>query len=240
MEQILPGTLSKTYFCDQRRNAFDHRNASLLLSGIRPDIVFIGDSITEFFEQDVYFREYGFVVNRGICGDVIEGVRHRFDADVIQLRPKCVSLLIGVNQVTDLHAVAVAMINTKGGYDDIFPYIDNEYIPYLLPLYEECFAKLKKAGISAVVLAVLPAAHTPSVGRDYPNYFVTALNSALQPLVEKYGFIWADAREDVVDKATGFWKSEYSDDRLHPNAKGYEAMVKVVKPAIDKIMKNNR
>lgn len=47
-------------------------------------------------------RHNRLVLNRGIGGDTAEGVLRRFEADVIQLKPKCAVLLIGCNGTFDL------------------------------------------------------------------------------------------------------------------------------------------
>ena len=55
---------------DLRRTEFDIRNSQIFCNKIPVDIVFLGDSITHFWEVEEYFKEYGIVVNRGIGGEV--------------------------------------------------------------------------------------------------------------------------------------------------------------------------
>lgn len=80
-------------------------------------ILFIGDSITDACrENDLDFGlGYGYVnylaadlvqkyprasfeiINRGISGDVIQGLKDRWEEDCLALKPDIVSLLIGIN-----------------------------------------------------------------------------------------------------------------------------------------------
>ncbi len=85
MKIIRPSILSQTYAADRRRLVFDIGNSYLLDNGVKTDVVFIGDSITDFWEVNLFFKGYGKIINRGIGGDVIYGVHHSFDADVNQL-----------------------------------------------------------------------------------------------------------------------------------------------------------
>lgn len=75
---------------DLRRTEFDIRNSQIFCNKIPVDIVFLGDSITHFWEVEEYFKEYGIVVNRGIGGEVAHLAVKRFQADVVQLSPKFV------------------------------------------------------------------------------------------------------------------------------------------------------
>ena len=69
--------ISKIYTADNRRDTFDVMNWSILESQKKIDCVFIGDSITEYWDVQLFFRELGVIVNRGICGDVVYGVASR-------------------------------------------------------------------------------------------------------------------------------------------------------------------
>src|SRR5579875_994765 len=101
---IKPGLFSVEAMADGRRGVFDYHNEALLARGVPIDAVFIGDSITDMWALDAFFRGTagGFIVNRGIGGDRTPFVRRRFSADVIQLRPRLVVIKIGVNNTWDL------------------------------------------------------------------------------------------------------------------------------------------
>ena len=65
--------------------------------GKEADVVFLGDSITDYGEWHEIFTDIK-VVNRGINGDTTKGVLNRIDS-VLQVKPKKVFILIGVNDL---------------------------------------------------------------------------------------------------------------------------------------------
>ena len=64
------------------------------------DIVFIGDSITELFDQNIfneYFNKFNYL-NYGICADQTQHVLYRINNGLFDIiKPKIIILLIGVN-----------------------------------------------------------------------------------------------------------------------------------------------
>ena len=97
---VKPGMFGVFASADSRRGEFDFGNEELLLAGVRPDVVFIGDSITHLWEVQAYFGGTGkILVNRGIGGDISTHVRQRFRADVLQLQPRLAVLKIGTNDL---------------------------------------------------------------------------------------------------------------------------------------------
>mgnify|MGYP003624230772 CR=1 FL=1 len=66
------------------------------------DIVFVGNSITEQGENWSKKLNLKNVKNRGIAGDVTDGVLERLD-EIIYYKPKKIFLLIGINDLFNLH-----------------------------------------------------------------------------------------------------------------------------------------
>ncbi len=62
------------------------------------DVVFLGDSLTDGYDLEKYYPQYN-VLNRGIGGDTTFGVEKRLDVSVYDVKPKCVVMLIGANNV---------------------------------------------------------------------------------------------------------------------------------------------
>ena len=235
MGQIKCGMMSKVYCADNRRSTFDAMNESVLYKGDRPDVVFIGDSITEGWDLNVYFRK-GYMLNRGIGGDVVEGVAFRFDADVVQLKPHACVMLIGINDVSALDTMAGKEKSEKGAYSSVFGYIDDEYIKYLIPYYEEIMRKCSDAGIKLAVISVLPVIHDLSVGKDYRNYYVKKINAAIKELAEKYGAEYIDCNEALSDE-NGQARADMFYDGVHPVGKGYDVIVDALRPFMEKYVK---
>jgi hypothetical protein len=62
-------------------------------------VVFMGDSITDFWKLDEYFTGKPYV-NRGISGQTTSQMLVRMYPDVIDLKPGAVVLLAGINDVS--------------------------------------------------------------------------------------------------------------------------------------------
>lgn len=61
---------SEDVAADKNRKEFDIKNHTLCYTNQRPDFLFIGDSITEYWELNAYFRNSDqLIINRGIAGE---------------------------------------------------------------------------------------------------------------------------------------------------------------------------
>ncbi|MEO8255432.1 MAG: GDSL-type esterase/lipase family protein, partial [Flavobacterium sp.] len=80
---------------------YEEENAQLALQKIDEDrIVFLGDSITEFWSREhCFFSQNKSFINRGISGQTTPQMLLRFRADVIELKPKVVVILAGANDI---------------------------------------------------------------------------------------------------------------------------------------------
>ncbi len=109
-------------------------------------IVCIGDSITGWADLSKYMKfsnvlelmigtRIGFdavsVLNKGIGGDTTQGVKERFDADVLQHKPDVVIILIGGNDV----ARSFPPEQTRDNLNVIFSALKNAKIRTLAMLY---------------------------------------------------------------------------------------------------------
>lgn len=61
-------------------------------------VVFLGDSITEMYDLDVFFPECDYI-NRGISSNETAQVLDRLVTNVINIKPTTIVLLIGVNDI---------------------------------------------------------------------------------------------------------------------------------------------
>ena len=75
---------SEDVAADKNRKEFDIKNHTLCYTNQRPDFLFIGDSITEYWELNAYFRNSDqLIINRGIAGDTTKYLKKRFYVDAI-------------------------------------------------------------------------------------------------------------------------------------------------------------
>ncbi len=215
---IKPGMFGTFYAADTRRGEFDRFNESLLMEGVRPDAVFIGDSITHYWELAAYFCDKGqVVVNRGIGGDISPAVCRRFEADAIQLKPRLIVLCVGAN---DLGWTMSALTETA--------------IDQVCENNAAMVARAGEAGILIAVGSMLPMWghfwHTPEVTTKKIEMLVET-NIRLEPLVKENGGVWVDYHSALVNE-NGEMRHELAEDGVHPDAEGYRIMAGVLKTAL--------
>lgn len=182
----------------------------------RPRVVFLGDSITDLWRLNEYFPDRDFV-NRGISGQITGQMLGRMKADVLDLHPSAVVILGGVNDLA-------------------------REIP--LTAIEDNYAALSElasaAKIKVIFASLLPVsdAHkdanpayeqTPS----HPPVFINALNEWLDRYCAQHGYTFVNYYSALAD-STGLFKSDLTDDGLHPNSQGYRVMAPLALQAIDK------
>lgn len=180
-------------------------------------IVFMGNSITAgwirlhpaFFEGKPY-------INRGIGGQTTPQMLLRFKQDVIDLKPKVVVILAGINDIAGNTGPATQeqiMDNLSG------------------------MALLAKAhGVKVILSSVLPAFDFPWRPGLEPAGKVIALNSRIKAFAKEHGLYYLDYYSALVDSRNGM-KKEYSTDEVHPTLAGYEIMEPLVEEAIQTVLR---
>ena len=179
-------------------------------------VVFMGDSITEFWTKS-YFNKT--TINRGISGQTSPQMLLRFRPDVIALKPKVVVILAGTNDIAG---------NTGTSTNEMI--LDN--IASMVDL-------AKANGIKVVLCSVLPAAgfYWNEAARPAPQ--IAALNQLLQDYAKRQHLIYVDYYAAMVDERPGLNKA-YSPDGVHPNEAGYKVMIALVDKAIASASKGHK
>jgi lysophospholipase L1-like esterase len=199
-------------------NKYRVANAALEKIANKEDrIVFMGNSITEDWnDHNPEFFENSAYINRGIGGQTTPQMLLRFRQDVLDLKPKIVVILAGINDI----AANTGPSTQKMIEDNIFS-----------------MAELAKAnGIKVILCSVLPAFDFPwSPGLD-PSRKVIALNKSIKQYVESNGLVYLDYFSAMVDSRNGL-SNIYTYDGVHPNAIGYQIMAPLAKSAIQKALK---
>ena len=216
---IKPGLFSIGVAADSRRMEFDFQNEELLLAGVRPDALFIGDSITHFWEVQAYFGGTGnILINRGIGGDISTYVRKRFAADALQLQPKLIVMKIGTN---DLGWVG----------DEL----DDARIETVVENITAMAAESKAAGIPLALCSILPiwgpSVYLNEAATMRKNGQIVTANVRIRALAEAYGAIHVDYHPRLVG-ADGMLPRELADDGVHPHAAGYKIMARVLRETL--------
>jgi lysophospholipase L1-like esterase len=175
-------------------------------------IVFMGDSITEFWKTNHpdFFSGKPYL-NRGISGQTTPQMLLRFRADVINLHPAVVVILAGGNDIAgNTGPATLAMIMNN-----------------ILSMVE-----LAKANAIQVILcAVLPANHFPWKPNENPAEKIVALNTMIKNYADTNTILYVDYYSAMVDENKGLL-AEYSNDGVHPNTSGYKVMEPLIEAAI--------
>jgi lysophospholipase L1-like esterase len=198
-------------FIGRYRNA----NAELIGARIRPDVVFIGDSITDFWGNQPDFARDSARVGRGIDGQTSPQMLVRFGTDVINLKPRVVHIMAGTNDIAE---------NTGRETDEeIEGYISN-------------MVELAQGhGIKVVIASIPPAADFFWHKGLNPAPRIRALNNWLETYAMQHKLTYADYWS-VLAAPDGGMRRDFSDDGVHPNVNGYRAMEPLAKAAITKAL----
>ena len=167
-------------------------------------IVFIGDSITEFWQRyDSAFFTQNKYINRGISSQTSSQILERFQNDVFDLEPKWVIILAGINDIAE-----------NNGPISIEDIMNN-----IVSMVE----KALKNNIEVVLCSILPASNFYWNPKIKPIEKIKQLNILIEAycLTEKIKFV--DYYTPMVDEYFGLDK-KFTDDGVHPNLNGYLKM----------------
>ena len=179
-------------------------------------VVFMGNSITigwlnmrpEFFANKPW-------INRGISGQTTPQMLIRFRQDVIQLKPKVVVILAGINDIaanTGPATTEMIINNIKG------------------------MAELAHAnGIKVILSSTLPAYDFPWREGMEPAKKVKELNALIEAYCNEKGHVYLDYYSAMVDERGGLPK-KYASDEVHPTQAGYAVMEPLVTAAIEQAL----
>src|ERR1700726_2943551 len=185
-------------------------------------VVFLSDSITEYWKLPNYFPGKPYI-NRGVDGQTTSEMLVRFRQDVIHLRPKVVVILGGTN---DIAGVTGPTFNED---------IEANYAS---------MAELARAHrIRMVFASVLPVHnYTHDAEESFalrPRARILALNKWLKDYCAKNHLVYLDYFSALVDER-GMLQRALADDGLHPTDAGYRIMASLAEKAIQKALVENR
>lgn len=174
-------------------------------------IVFLGNSLTHGCEWHELLGKPN-VVNRGINGDIVEGIRERI-APVVSGHPAKIFLMCGANDVS--HDLSADSIATAAA--DLIAYIRQEtpdtkvYMQSMLPI-NNSFGRYK-----------LMAGKEQTI-RD--------INTLLRPKAEALGATWIEIHSALTDDE-GNLRREYTNDGLHLLGPAYLIWRDIVLPYVE-------
>ncbi|MEG0962811.1 MAG: GDSL-type esterase/lipase family protein [Lachnospiraceae bacterium] len=215
------GYFSEEVAADTCRKEFDIKNHSLIHAKKNPDFLFIGDSITQFWELNAYFNKPGqLIINRGIAGDNTTYLNKRFLVDALQLKPNYCIMGIGINDTMDL----------EGDYWKLIPPL--AYDTVLSNAQKNITDIIEKASASSTTLilaSLLPISMEISLHEAERKRFVCDLNAWLALTAKQNNLIFINYYAATSYPDTNQLLDDITYDGLHPNAHGYERMAAVLK-----------
>ena len=166
------------------------------------NIVFLGDSITDFYPIDNIFDNLP-IVKSGVSGYTTHDILERMDSMVYQYNPTRIFLLIGTNDLIfdDLddkekivNNIKIIIENIKDNRKNAKIYLDSIY-----PVNKSLDKKMVNR-------------------RD--NETISSINNELKKYCDDNHVVFIDMYKKLQDEEGNFDK-KYTDDGLHPNALGY-------------------
>ena len=176
------------------------------ISVIEPDIIFIGDSIIEYYPLQELFGTSKNIVNRGIRGYQIGLLRENLDVHLYGDSVDQIVLLIGTNDI----GKDVPMNEALNNLESVIQTISRDY-----PL-----SQIK-------LVSILPV----NEGEDFrqtvyirTNEKIKAWNQAYQDLATSYMQVeYIPVFDSLLDEA-GQLKPTYTTDGLHLSVSGYQVL----------------
>lgn len=203
----------------------DENNWEMIDKNICPDIVFFGDSITDGWDVNTVFADYGVIVNNGIGGDRAHIMAERFQCDVLDLKPRLCVFMGGVNNIFELDALYES--KDLDGYikkrSEIFELLDKSW--------RKILGMAKENNQKMLVCSVMP------LYESYRGNFVFDMDILLKALCNEYGFTYVDYFSNVCNEDNRTTKPGITREGLHPIEAGYKIMENILRPELDKILK---
>ena len=183
------------------------------------DIVFLGNSITHGGKDWSKRLSYKNIKNRGIGGDVTDGVLARIN-EITYFKPKAVFLLIGIN---DLYNNSPSIPTPE--------YVGNNIVKIANVI------KSRSPKTQVFVQTTLPINRLKKIGlvkNEKHKKNIKKVNSIIKLNEDKNIYKVIDLYS-VFSDDKGFIKKDLSYDGVHLNEKGYQVWADFIKPIIHSI-----
>jgi lysophospholipase L1-like esterase len=184
------------------------------------EIVFIGDSITQGWEEDgaaIFAENFSDwkTLNLGFCSDHTHHVLWRLrNGELKGLNPKVVILLIGTNN-TGREALQAAS-ETSAGIVDI-----------VSEVHAQC------PDCKVLLLAILPRNTNPE---EAPRRRNDEINRLVSTLPESMPFVTYKNLNHLFLEADGRLRKDLMPDLLHPSEQGYQIWAEALIPILEKLL----
>ncbi|WP_295676409.1 GDSL-type esterase/lipase family protein [uncultured Mucilaginibacter sp.] len=181
-------------------------------------VVFMGNSITEGWNSwgnPVFFTGKPYY-DRGISGQTSGQMLVRFREDVINLKPKVVLIMAGINDIAEN--------NGPSKLEDVLGNIVSMAV------------LAKAAHIKVVLCSVMPAFRFPWRPAIDPVPGIAKLNTMIKDYCDQNHMVYCDYFTAMADGRRGL-PANLSGDGVHPNLTGYKMMEPIAEKAIAQALK---
>ncbi|NLY23867.1 MAG: sialate O-acetylesterase [Bacteroidales bacterium] len=196
-------------------SSFYYQRASLFekLAVSEEDILFVGNSITNGGEWTELFEDAR-VKNRGISGDICEGLYDRLDP-LLKGKPSKIFLMIGINDLARGTSPDLIVAQTDGIAEKIMRESPRTiiFLQSILPV-NDCYGMFE--------------------GHTRQSQIIAPLNQRLKEMAELKSITFIDLYNHFVIPGTHKLDPRYSNDGLHLMGEGYMKWVEIVKPYLEK------
>ena len=178
--------------------------------------LFLGDSITEYYDLDKYFPDMP-VVNSGVAGDTTDDILNDMKGRVYDYNPSKVFLLIGTNDLLENKTNEEIVDNIKRIVEEI---------------------RNQKSAVSLYLESIYPINRNTDkklymVGKRQ-NSDIIEINGMLEAFCKDSGIEYINTYDKLLD-GDGNLDKQYTKDGLHLSEKGYA----VVTDVLSQYLENN-
>lgn len=168
------------------------------------NIVFLGDSITDFYDLEKYYPDLK-VVNSGVDGNLTEDILEDMEERVYQYNPSKVILLIGTNDI-------------QQGFDS------EEIISNIEKILENI--KENRPYATLYLQSIYPVVEGEDMVGIRTNQLIYEINQSLESYCEKQDITYIDLYPLLLDPESSedMLEDGYTEDGLHLNDSGYEVV----------------
>lgn len=200
---------------------YQEKNAEIADRVGKIDAVFMGNSITNgWARKDPAFFDKNNFVGRGISGQTTSEMLVRFRRDVLDLKPRCVVIMAGINDI--------AMNNGIISHENIMGNIES--------MCE--LAKLHK--IKVILCSVTPSRQFRWRKELTPAEDIKRLNEMIRSYAAKNKIHYVDYHSALTE-ADGGMPLKWAKDGVHPNLECYVTVMEpMVLKAVNKVLKTKK
>lgn len=176
----------------------------------------LGDGYVRFVDEAL--RGFGVkVINKGISGNTVRDLKHRWQRDVLDLKPDWLSIMIGIN--------------------DVWRQFDGLEVSahwVLIDEYEQTLDDLVAKVLQSLQGLVLMTPYFLELDRsDDMRAKMDKYGQVVRKLAEKYDAVFVDTQAAFDQFLQNANASQISNDRVHMNAVGHRVLAKSFLEAIE-------